>query len=47
MQRKQHADIHFIGHMQNIKEGNTMVTKGGNVIPIQAQGWDHYDTKRG
>ncbi len=44
---KLHADIHFIGHMQNIKEGNTMVTKGGNVIPIQAQGWDHYDTKRG
>ena len=44
---KLHPDIHFIGHMQSLKEGNTLVTKGGNVVPIQAQGWDHYGASQG
>lgn len=37
----QHADIHFIGHVQPIDQGNNMVTKGENVVPLQAQGWNH------
>ncbi len=39
---KNHADIHFIGDMQSLKDGNIMVTKGENVVSIKAQGWDHY-----
>ncbi|TRX61801.1 thiamine-phosphate kinase [Fulvivirga sp. M361] len=39
---KNHADIHFLGYMKEPKDGNMMVTKGDNVVPIVAQGWDHY-----
>lgn len=38
---KNHNDIHFIGYIQGIDEGNVMVSKGGNKVPLQAQGWDH------
>ncbi len=38
---KNHPDIHFIGFVQNKKEKNTLVTKGGNEVSIQAQGWRH------
>ncbi|MTI21269.1 thiamine-phosphate kinase [Fulvivirga sp. RKSG066] len=38
---KNHRDIHFIGYVRNLKEGNVMQTKGGNTVPLQAQGWDH------
>lgn len=38
---KKHADIHFIGYMQDLKNGNSMVTKSDNVINIEAQGWNH------
>lgn len=42
---KNHPDIHFIGYVQDKKKGINLVTKAGNVIPLQAQGWDHFKGK--
>ena len=39
---KNHPDIHFIGYIQGIKKGINLVTKSGNVVPLRAQGWDHF-----
>ncbi|MEX2335967.1 MAG: thiamine-phosphate kinase [Fulvivirga sp.] len=39
---KKQPDIHFIGYVQDLKEGNVMVTKGGNEVPVTAQGWNHF-----
>lgn len=39
---KNHADIHFIGYMHEKPNENIMVTKQGNVVPLQAQGWNHF-----
>jgi thiamine-monophosphate kinase len=39
---KNHPDIHFIGYIQDIKKGINLVTKSGNVVPLKAQGWDHF-----
>ena len=38
---RMHPDIHFIGHAQPISMGNQMVTKGENIVSLQAQGWQH------
>ncbi|MFY0593630.1 thiamine-phosphate kinase [Roseivirga sp.] len=38
---EKYADIHFIGHSQDLEKGNLMVTKKGNQVPLQAQGWNH------
>ncbi|MGK7391887.1 MAG: thiamine-phosphate kinase [Candidatus Cyclobacteriaceae bacterium M2_1C_046] len=38
---KKHPDIHFIGHVQEEKE-NILISKEGNVHPVQAQGWNHF-----
>jgi len=38
---KNHRDIHFIGYVHEIEKGNLMQTKGGNTVPLNAQGWDH------
>ncbi len=39
---KNHPDIHFIGYAHDRKDQNVLVTKEGNLIPIRAQGWDHF-----
>ena len=39
---KKHADIHFIGYIQSEEKGINLVTKNNNVIPIHAQGWNHF-----
>ena len=39
---KNHADIHFIGYATEPEKGINLVTKNQNVVPIQAQGWDHF-----
>jgi len=39
---KTHPDIHFIGHIHNKPEQNVLITKQGNTIPLQAQGWNHF-----
>jgi thiamine-monophosphate kinase len=39
---KNHPDIHFIGHMHDNTAQNVLVTKMGNVVPLRAQGWNHF-----
>jgi thiamine-monophosphate kinase len=39
---KNHQDIHFIGHMHDNKNQNVMITKQQNVVPLSAQGWNHF-----
>lgn len=39
---KNHPDIHFIGYVHDKKDQNVLVTKEGNVVPLRAQGWDHF-----
>ena len=39
---KKHADIHFIGHMEKSDNGAGLVTKGGNWVQLEAQGWNHF-----
>jgi thiamine-monophosphate kinase len=38
---KNHPDIHFIGYAQEEKTIE-LATKGGNMVPVRAQGWDHF-----
>ena len=39
---KNHPDIHFIGYASEKSKGINLVTKQQNVVPIKAQGWDHF-----
>lgn len=39
---KNHPDIHFIGHMHNDPTQHVLVTKQQTVVPITAQGWNHF-----
>jgi len=39
---KKHADIHFIGHMDKTDEGAGLVTKNSSLVPLEAQGWNHF-----
>ena len=39
---KLHADIFFIGYVTTADKGVNLVTKGENVVPIKAQGWEHF-----
>jgi len=39
---KNHPDIHLIGYVHDKKGENLLITKQGNVVPLQAQGWDHF-----
>ncbi len=39
---KNHADIHFIGHMHDNANQNVMISKQGTVVPLKAQGWKHF-----
>lgn len=39
---KNHPDIHMIGYIHNRESDNVMVTKQENVVPLRAQGWDHF-----
>ena len=39
---KNHSDIHFIGYIHPDPKQNVMITKGGNVVPLKAQGWNHF-----
>lgn len=38
---KNDPDITIIGHMTDKEEGAKLVTSGGSLIPLQAQGWRH------
>lgn len=39
---RNHPDIHMIGYIHNRADQNVMVTKQGNIVPLRAQGWDHF-----
>lgn len=39
---KNHPDIHMIGYVHERKDQLVMVTKQGNLVPLKAQGWDHF-----
>jgi thiamine-monophosphate kinase len=39
---KNHADIQFIGYIHTNPKENVLVTKGGNAVPLKAQGWVHF-----
>ncbi len=39
---KNHPDIHMIGYIHPRATENVMITKSGNPVPLQAQGWDHF-----
>ena len=39
---KNHPDIHFIGHVHDNKNQNVLVTKDELVMPLTAQGWNHF-----
>ncbi|MCW5909449.1 MAG: thiamine-phosphate kinase [Cyclobacteriaceae bacterium] len=39
---KNHPDIHFIGHMHNDASQHVLITKQQTVVPLQAQGWNHF-----
>jgi thiamine-monophosphate kinase len=37
-----HPDIHMIGYVHERSSENVMITKSNNIVPIQAQGWNHF-----
>lgn len=39
---KIHPDIHFIGYVHENPNQNIMITKQENVVPLKAQGWEHF-----
>jgi thiamine-monophosphate kinase len=39
---KNHPDIHFIGYTHERKSENVLITKQGTIVPLTAQGWDHF-----
>jgi thiamine-monophosphate kinase len=39
---KNHPDIHMIGYVHEKANEHVLVTKQGNVVPLQAQGWNHF-----
>lgn len=39
---KNHPDVHMIGYMHSRIDQNVMVSKSGNLVPLRAQGWDHF-----
>ncbi|GAA3925587.1 thiamine-phosphate kinase [Hymenobacter algoricola] len=39
---KNHPDITVIGHITEKSDGVNLVTKAGQAVPLQAQGWQHF-----
>lgn len=39
---KNHPDIHMIGYVHARGGENVLITKAGTVVPLKAQGWDHF-----
>lgn len=39
---KNHPDIHFIGYTHERKSENVLITKQDTIVPLMAQGWDHF-----
>ncbi|MDH4058338.1 MAG: thiamine-phosphate kinase [Cyclobacteriaceae bacterium] len=43
---KNHADIHMIGYVHEKANQHVMVTKQENVVPLKAQGWNHFQSNK-
>lgn len=39
---KNHPDITTIGFMQAKENGRTLISRGGQAVPLKAQGWKHF-----
>lgn len=39
---KNHPDVHMIGYVHNRTDQNVMISKQGTVVPLSAQGWEHF-----
>lgn len=39
---RNHPDVHMIGYIHSRADQNVMITKSGNLVPLRAQGWDHF-----
>ena len=39
---KDHSDIHTIGYVQAAEKGANLATQNDQLVPIQAQGWQHF-----
>ena len=39
---KNHPDVHMIGYIHGRTSENVMITKADTVVPLKAQGWDHF-----
>lgn len=42
---KKHPDIHMIGYTNENPAEKIMVSKQGSVVPLKAQGWNHFTNK--
>ena len=42
---KNHPDIHMIGYVHSRPEENVMITRSGNLVPLRAQGWNHFTSR--
>ncbi len=42
---KNHPDIHMIGYVHSRVNENMLITRSGNPVPLQAQGWDHFTNR--
>ncbi|MEM9983123.1 MAG: thiamine-phosphate kinase [Bacteroidota bacterium] len=41
---KLHADITTVGYMTEKEKGVKLATRGGSLVPLEAQGWNHFST---
>ncbi|MCD9019332.1 thiamine-phosphate kinase [Parachryseolinea silvisoli] len=39
---KNHPDIHMIGYVHDKADQHLMISKQGTIVPLQAQGWNHF-----
>jgi thiamine-monophosphate kinase len=39
---KNHPDITVIGHLTERSDAVNLITKGGQAVPLQAQGFNHF-----
>lgn len=42
---KNHPDVHMIGYIHARPSENVMITRQGTVVPLRAQGWDHFNPR--
>lgn len=42
---RNHPDIHTIGYIHARPDENVLISRQGNVVPLRAQGWDHFHQK--